>query len=110
VNEGGFGDTDIRLMTIPYISMKTKMGVATGVEFFLDTASEDALGAGATSVAPFVFVGFFNPWAPGASLCRDISTQSASMKPLDAMESIRYTMREDRMEGDHAVISFMGSF
>jgi len=66
VDEGGFGDTDIRIMTIPYMSMEKKMGVAAGVEFFIDTASEEALGAGATSVAPFVFLGFFNPIGPGS--------------------------------------------
>ena len=66
VNEGGFGDTDIRFGTVPYLSMETKMGVFTGVEFFLDTASEDALGAGATSVAPFAFLAFFNPLGPGS--------------------------------------------
>jgi hypothetical protein len=46
--------------------MEKKMAVATGVEFFLDTASEDALGAGATSVAPFIFLGFFNPIGKGS--------------------------------------------
>jgi hypothetical protein len=66
VDEGGFGDTDIRFATIPYMNMEKKMGVFAGVEFFLDTASEDALGAGATSVAPFVFVAFFNPIGPGS--------------------------------------------
>jgi hypothetical protein len=39
--------------------------VALGVEFFLNTASEDALGAGAHSVAPLVFLGFFNPLGKG---------------------------------------------
>lgn len=66
VDEGGFGDTDIRLMTIPYMSMENKLAVATGVEFFFDTASNDALGDGATSIAPFVFLGFFNPIGPGS--------------------------------------------
>jgi hypothetical protein len=66
VDEGGFGDTDIRFATVPYISMEKKMGVFAGVEFFLDTASKDALGAGATSVAPFIFVPFFNPIGPGS--------------------------------------------
>jgi hypothetical protein len=66
VDEGGMGDTDIRFMTIPWLNMEKKMGVATGVEFFLDTASEDALGTGATSVAPFVFVAFFNPIGKGS--------------------------------------------
>jgi hypothetical protein len=66
VDDGGMGDTDIRVMTIPYLSMEKKLGVATGVEFFLDTASEDSLGTGATSLAPFVFLGLFNPIGPGS--------------------------------------------
>jgi hypothetical protein len=65
VNENGMGDTDIRFMTIPYLK---SFGVATGVEFFLDTASDDALGAGANSVAPFVFLAFFNPFGAGSLL------------------------------------------
>jgi hypothetical protein len=42
--------------------------MALGVEFFLNTASDDALGAGATSVAPLIFLGFFNPIGPGSVL------------------------------------------
>jgi len=66
VNEGGFGDTDIRVMTVPYMSMEKKLAVAVGVEAFIDTASDDALGTGATSLAPFIFLGFFNPIGPGS--------------------------------------------
>jgi hypothetical protein len=66
VSESGFGDTDIRIMTVPYLNMEKKMAIATGVEFFFDTASDDALGAGATSVAPFIFVAFFNPIGKGS--------------------------------------------
>jgi hypothetical protein len=66
VDEGGFGDTDIRFATVPYLNMEKKMGVFLGVEFFLDTASEDSLGTGANSVAPFVFLPFFNPIGPGS--------------------------------------------
>ena len=65
VDESGFGDTDIRFATVPYFNMEKKLAVFAGVEFFLDTASEDALGAGATSVAPFAFVVFLNPFGPG---------------------------------------------
>jgi hypothetical protein len=65
VDEFGFGDIDLRIMNIPYFNPKKKFAVALGVEFFLNTASEDALGAGATSVAPLVFLGFFNPFGPG---------------------------------------------
>jgi hypothetical protein len=66
LDESGFGDVDIRIATVPYFNMEKKMGVFAGVEFFFDTASEDALGAGATSVAPFAFVAFFNPLGPGS--------------------------------------------
>lgn len=66
VNESGFGDTDIRVMTIPYLNMEKKLAVAVGVEAFIDTASEDALGTGATSLAPFIFLAFFNPIGPGS--------------------------------------------
>jgi len=65
VDESGFGDTDLRFMTIPYLK---KFGVATGVEFFLDTASEDELGSGADIVGPFVFLGFFNTFGKGSLL------------------------------------------
>jgi hypothetical protein len=37
-----------------------------GVEFFLNTASEDALGTGAWTLAPLIFLGFFNPLGPGS--------------------------------------------
>jgi len=65
VDEFGFGDIDLRIMNIPYFNMQKKFALALGVEFFLNTASEDALGSGATSVAPLVFLGFFNPLGKG---------------------------------------------
>jgi hypothetical protein len=68
VDEYGFGDMDIRFMTVPYLNMKKKLGVALGVEFFLPTASEDTLGAGAWTVAPLVFLPIFNPLGPGSIL------------------------------------------
>jgi len=52
--------------TIPYLNMEKKLAVAVGVEAFIDTASEDALGTGATSLAPFIFLGIFNPIGPGS--------------------------------------------
>jgi len=67
VNESGFGDTDIRFMTIPYLNPKNFIGAAAvGAEFFLNTATEDALGSGAFSVGPFVFLGILNPFGPGS--------------------------------------------
>ena len=66
VDDFGFGDIDVRFMTIPYMNMKKKLGVALGVEFFLNTASEDSLGAGAWTVAPLVFLPIFNLLGPGS--------------------------------------------
>ena len=68
VDEFGLGDIDVRFMTVPYLNMKKKLGVALGVELFLNTASEDELGAGAWSVAPLIFVPYFNPIGPGSIL------------------------------------------
>jgi hypothetical protein len=65
-DETGIGDTDIRFMTIPYMNMEKKQAMALGVEFFLDTASEDELGKGATTVGPLVFYAFFNPIGKGS--------------------------------------------
>jgi hypothetical protein len=67
VDEFGLGDLDIRFMTVPYLNMKTKLGLALGIEFFLDTASEDELGSGATTVGPLMFLPYFNPFGiPGS--------------------------------------------
>ena len=66
VDESGFGDIDLRFMTIPYMNLKKRSAVALGVEFFLDTASEDVLGDGATIIAPLIFYGYFNPFGPGS--------------------------------------------
>ena len=66
VDDFGFGDIDVRFMTIPYINMQKKLAVALGVEFFLNTASEDSLGAGAWTVAPLVFLPIFGPLGPGS--------------------------------------------
>ncbi|MCP4395966.1 MAG: hypothetical protein GY801_01465 [bacterium] len=66
VDESGFGDTDIRFMTVPY--MGKKLAVALGAEGFFNTASEEALGTGATTLSPIVFLGVFNPIGPGSVL------------------------------------------
>ena len=66
VDEFGFGDIDLRFMTIPYLNPKKRQAVALGVEFFLNTASEDALGAGAWTIAPLIFYAYFNPFGPGS--------------------------------------------
>lgn len=39
--------------------------LAAGLEVFLNTASEDSLGSGATSLGPQVFLVYFNPFGIG---------------------------------------------
>ena len=68
IDDNGLGDVNIRLMTVPWL--KGKNALALAVEVFFDTASEDSLGAGATSLAPVVFFGHFfqggwGPWKKG---------------------------------------------
>ena len=55
IDESGFGDMDMRFLTVPYLNIAKKMAFATGLEIFLDTASEDVLGSGAWSLGPQVF-------------------------------------------------------
>jgi hypothetical protein len=62
LDDSGFGDTDIRFLTVPYLDMAKKRAIAVGLEVFLDTASEDILGSGATSLGPQVFAVFFKPF------------------------------------------------
>jgi hypothetical protein len=66
VDASGFGDTDLRFMTVPYMNMEKKLALAPGVEFLLPTATDPSLGSGAWTVAPFVFLGRFNPLGQGS--------------------------------------------
>lgn len=68
VDESGLGDTDMRFLTVPVLNMAKKWAFAVGLEVFFDTASEDALGLGTTSLGPQVFYVKFLPrglFAPG---------------------------------------------
>lgn len=67
IDESGLGDVDMRFLTVPFLNMAKKRAFAVGLEVFLDTASEDALGAGSTALGPQAFYvkflrrGFFAP-------------------------------------------------
>lgn len=68
LDESGIGDADFRLLTVPVMDMPNMRAMAIGLETFLNTADEDALGAGTTSLGPQVFfVKFFKRglFAPG---------------------------------------------
>ena len=68
IDDSGLGNINFRLLTVPYFEGANAIAVA--LEVFLDTASEDSLGAGNTSLAPVVFYGRFfkggfGPWQKG---------------------------------------------
>jgi len=68
IDESGIGDTDMRFLTVLSLDKETQQAWATGLEVFLDTAAEDELGDGATSLGPQIFwVQFFKGglFAPG---------------------------------------------
>ena len=69
VDDSGFGDADVRFLTVPIVDMAKRRAVAFGVEAFLNTASEDALGSGTTALGPQAFYVKFlkrGLFAPGA--------------------------------------------
>ena len=67
-DESGLGDFDMRFLTVPIVNMEKRHAFAFGLEVFLNTASEDVLGSGATSLGPQAFYVKFLPrglFAPG---------------------------------------------
>jgi hypothetical protein len=62
VDESGLGDVNFRLLAVPVKNLKKKFALAVGLETFLDTASEDALGTGTITLGPQVFGVFFKPF------------------------------------------------
>lgn len=77
----GIADFDARLLAIAYTSQK--MIIAAGLEAFFDTASNDALGSGKTSLGPQVFLAFpgilggRSLFAPGYQYVFDIAGDSS---------------------------------
>ena len=60
-DEYGFGDMDIRFLTVPYLNIKKKTALAAGFEIFLPTGADDLLSSNAVSFGPQVFGVFFKP-------------------------------------------------
>ncbi len=48
LDDSGLGDLDMRFLTVLKLDMETRTAWAGGLEIFLNTADEDALGAGDT--------------------------------------------------------------
>ena len=77
----GIGDFDARVLYMAHTSKK--LIVATGLEAFFDTASNDALGSGKTSLGPQVFtvfpgiLGGRSLFAPGYQYVFDVAGSSS---------------------------------
>ncbi len=54
----GIGDFDARIISVAHAT--SKFAIAPGLEAFFNTASNDVIGSGSTTLAPVVFFGFFN--------------------------------------------------
>jgi hypothetical protein len=57
INDSGLGDIDFRILSVPYL--KGANSFAYALEVFLNTASDETLGSGATAISPQVFYGRF---------------------------------------------------
>ena len=57
VNVSGPGDMNFRWLYIPYVT--DGWGIATGLEAYLPTATNDLLGTGRTALVPQIFFGLF---------------------------------------------------
>ncbi|MBK1879302.1 hypothetical protein [Pelagicoccus mobilis] len=62
LNEFGFGDMDMRFLTVPILDMPNKFAMATGLEVFMPTNSDDALGNDAWTLGPQIFLVKFLPF------------------------------------------------
>jgi hypothetical protein len=78
----GIGDFDARVLYMAHTGKK--LMVATGLEAFFDTASNDALGSGKTSLGPVVFtvfpgiLGGRSLFAPGYQYVFDVAGDDAN--------------------------------
>ena len=83
----GIGDFDARLLWLAAIN--NNWGIAPGLEAFFNTASNDVLGSGSTTLAPVVFFALFNKlgprsiFAPGYQYVFDVAGNKVSRSNID---------------------------
>jgi hypothetical protein len=104
IDDSGLGDINFRLMTVPFLKGQNAMALA--LEVFLDTASEDSLGAGTTSLAPVIFYGHFfrggfGPWkkgglfAPGLQYKFSVDEDEGRDKTEQAIIDINFLLQSE---------------
>lgn len=100
LDESGIGDWDTRVLTVFSLDKTSKTAWAGGLEAFLDTADEDALGAGSTSLGPQVFWVKFLPtglFAPGLQYKFSIDEDSGRDEVDQILIDLNYLkMAEDK--------------
>ena len=93
IDESGLGDIDMRFLTILSLNPETKTAWAAGLEVFLNTASEDALGAGTTALGPQIFWVKFLPrglFAPGLQYKFSIDEDTGRRKTDQVLIDLNY--------------------
>jgi hypothetical protein len=99
VDESGFGDLDMRFLTVFKLDMASKTAWAGGLELFLNTASENALGSGTTALGPQVFYVKFLPtglFAPGLQYKFSVDEDTGRSETDQILIDLNYL----RMAGD----------
>ncbi len=109
IDENGFGDANFRLLKKPWF--RGPHAIAIAMEFFLNTASEDVLGSGTTTLGPQIFYAYFygrNPipipgyrggglFAPGLQYRFSIDEDAGRSKTDAIAVNINYlALSEDR--------------
>ena len=59
VDASGFGDIDLRFLTVPVMIPEKNFAIALGSEFFIPTGSDSLISTDAFSIGPQIFFGFF---------------------------------------------------
>lgn len=88
LDESGFGDLDFRFLTVPYVNPEKRVAFAAGLEVFLDTASDEALGSGSTSLGPQIFLVFFKPFGLDIDLFAPAYQHKFSIDGNDVNQSL----------------------
>jgi hypothetical protein len=101
LDDSGLGDWDMRFLTVLNLDKETKSAWASGLEVFLNTADEDALGAGSTSLGPQVFYVKFLPrglFAPGLQYKFSVDEDSGRSEVDQWLIDLNYLrMAEDKL-------------
>ena len=98
IDESGLGDWKMRILTVLSLDPKTKQGWAAGLEVFMDTADEDELGSGTTSLGPqFFWVQFFKGglFGPGLQYKFSVDEESGRDEVEEYLIDLNYLKMAD---------------